>query len=454
MKHPNPSVKVEACKILTQLCTTPTTFITLATLDPIPSLLPLLSSPPPLQKAALTLLLHLSTSDPLLPLLLSHPTISTLIELLRSSPPPTTIAPTLSILTNLSRTETGASLLLQAGTHLEGLHLRRLLLLFLLPPSHPPADPYERVASLLLNVSQLPSGRHFLLSPSTTALSSLTPYVLSPNPTRQSGVLTMFRNLFLDPSSHPLLLSPTLPLLPSLLLLIAGPGDVRPDERPGFFPDVLSAMDPSHPRHPDPAIRRLVLECIVLAARERVGRAYMKERGVYPVLRELHQVHEKGEQGDAGLDEMLYEVVPYFILPEDEEEMRKDRERRPHVEERKGVEGVEERKEETKGPALPAVGGERGVEEDADEKTAALLDELSLASKAVLGDVQQRRAEREKVDRAAREHREEVQRQMESRERVDATVEGEEEGEEDVEDDDLPDLIEEAAAADAINEMD
>ena len=475
LAHPNPSVKTEACKILTQLCSNPTTFTTLASLDPVPSLLPLLSSRPPLQSASLTLLLHLSSSDPFLPLLLSHPTLSTLIELLRSSSsfpsssslPSSSIPPILSILTNLTRTETGAALLMQAGTPLEGLHLRRLLSLFLLPtPPTPspypsassspsPSDPYALVASLLLNISQLPSGRRFLLSASTTPppLPSLVPYILSPNPTRQHGVLTMFRNLFLEASSHPTLLSPSLPLLPSLLLLIAGAGDVRDEERDGFFPSVLAAMQASHPRNPDPAIRRLVLECIVLAAREKAGRVYMKERRVYTVLRELHQVYEKGEEGDKELDEMLYDVVAYFILPEDDEYERE------RVRKVSGGKGVEERKgggEESKEGAQPSLtagdageeGRAGGEEEAADEKTAALLSELSLASKAVEGDVQQRRADREKADRGEREARAEVHRQMETLERVDASVEEGEEGEEANDDDDLPELIDDSAHID------
>ena len=461
LKHPNPSVRQEACKILTQLCTSPSTFTTLASLDPVPLLLPLISSPPPLQSSTLTLLLLLSTSEPFIPVLLSHPTLSTLIELLRTSPspPPSSTPPALSLLVNLTREERGAQQLMQEGTALEGLHLRRLLSWFLLPPF--PNDPYQHVASLLLNVSQLPSGRRWLLSPQLGALASLPAYVLSESEVRQRDVLTMFRNLFLEAVSHPLLLAPSCPLLQHVLLLIAGEGEVREEEREGFFPAVLQAMDASHARHPDPAIRRLCLEIITLCAREKKSRAYLKERRVYPVLRELHQKHEKGERGDAELDAMLYDIVPYLILPEDQQEYEEEVARMRQkaaaaAAEAKRAEG-EERKEPPQPPRqLPAMrqlvplkAGEAVEDEEADEKTAALLADLSVASSAVEGEVQQKRAERESAERDKRQRQADVQRQMEARERVDeALEEGEEDG-----DDDLPDLIEEPAGG-SIDDMD
>ena len=345
---------------------------------------------------------------------------------------------------------------MQEGTPLEGLHLRRLLSWFLLPPF--PTDPYQHVASLLLNVSQLPSGRRWLLSPQSGALASLPAYVLSGSEVRQRDVLTMFRNLFLEAVSHPLLLSPSSPLLQSVLLLIAGEGEVREEEREGFFPAVLQAMDATHARHPDPAIRRLCLEIITLCAREKKSRAYLKERRVYTVMRELHQRYEKSERGDAELDTMLYDIVPYLILPEDQQEYEEEVARMQQkaaaaAAEAKRAEGEERKEAPRQLPPLrelvPLKPGEAVEDEEADEKTAALLADLSVASSAVEGEVRQKRAEWEGAERDKRQREAEVQRQMETRERVDEELEaGKEDG-----DDDLPDLIEEPAGG-SIDDMD
>src|SRR6201999_2921090 len=110
----------------------------------------------------------------------------------------------------------------------------------------------------------------------------------------------------------------------NILLLIAGEGEVREHERPLYLPSVLAAMDPSHRRHPDAAIRRLVLEIITLCARHKPSRLYLKSIAVYPILRELHK-YEKNEhqqqqpQGSKELDEIIYDIVPYFILDEEKE---------------------------------------------------------------------------------------------------------------------------------------
>ena len=475
LRHRNPAVQQESCRILTQLCASPSTLASLASLDVVPALLPITSSPPPVQSSALTLLLVLSTSDPLLPFLLSHPTISTLIELLRTSPspPPPSTLPALQLLVNLTRTEPGAQQLMQEGTPLEGLHMRRLLSWFLLPPFA--GDPYQHVASLLLNVSQLPSGRRWLMAASTGALVGLPRYIVDGGEVRQRDVLTMFRNLFLESASHPLLLQPVHRVLENVLLLLAGEGEVREEERDGFFPSVLRAMTPSHPRHPDASIRRLCLEVITLCAREKQSRAVLKQRRVYPVLRELHRVLEQSERGDKELDDALYDIVAYFILPEDEEAAEEQRRAREAKSARAAAnESLPERKRDSEGECkeekeerlpLPRVKAEVRAREDeleeVDEKTAALLSDLNASSKAVEAEVQRTRAAREEEKRRRRQHADDVQRQMELHERIDdsvenATEEGRGNG---LDEDDLPELIDEgpspsSAAADAIDSMD
>ena len=431
LRHSNPAVQQEACKVLTQLCSAPSAVTALAKLNVVPVLLPLISAPPPLPSLSLTLLVLLSSHDDFTSHLLSQPTVSACMETVRSLPHPSS-SPSLSLLlqllVNLTRVEAGAKQLMQDGTAVESLHMRRLLSLFLLPP--PLSDPYQHIASLLLNVSVLPSGRRWLLSPSSSALQSLPPFILSSSPAvRQRDVLSLFRNLCLEQSSQQLLLAANCALLENCLLLIAGHGEVREEERDGFFPSVLASMSAAHARHPDAAIRRLVLEIIVLLARYAPSRAVLKQRRVYTVLRELHMKHEQDEAagGDRQLDELLYDIVPYFILPEDDEAKGGSRAT------------VEELKDD--GEVL----GTEQKDAAADERTAQLLDELTLSSQAVQAEVETRRAAQQAVAREKAEHDQHVHGQMELRERVDDRVERDDDDDED--EDELPELIEEQPAA-------
>ena len=414
LKHTNPAVKQEACKILTQLCVTPSTFTSLATLNVIPHLLPLVSTTPPLQTQALNLLVELSSHDELAASMLSHSVINICMEQVRTSNSADTAAsslpPLLQLLTNLTRTDKGAALLMQEGSAVETLHIRRLLSMFL-QPLHPAikGDKYAHIASLLLNVSQLPSGRRWLMEQHSGCLASLPQHILSRSAVRQRDILTLFRNLFLEQSNHSRLLQPHYRVLENALLLIAGEGEVRDEERDGLFFSVLAAMtaEPGRQPHSDAAIRRLVLEIVTLAARYKPSRLYLKQRRVYTVLRELHMKWEKKEGfGSDEHDGMLYDIVTYFIL---DEEPDHPPQAAAAAAERKEAGRVEEYKEERK--------------EDVDDKTAQLLSELNVSSDAVQADVQQKRAVQQRLDQVEKERQADIMRQMERIEREDASVE-------------------------------
>ena len=307
LKHTNPAVAQEACKILTQLCVTPSTFTSLVSLNVIPTLLPLVSTTPPLQTAALTLLVQLSSHDELAASMLSHSTVGICMEQVRTSASSNTAAsslpPLLQLLTNLTRTDKGAALLMQEGTAVETLHIRRLLSLFL-QPLHPaiPTDKYAHIASLLLNVSQLPSGQ----AVADGAAVGLSGCAASTHPLLLRSATA--RHPHSIPQPLPRAVQPQLACCSlttaywrTRCCVIAGEGEVREDEREGFFPSVLARHDCSSRAgqpHSDASIRRLVLEIVTLGARYKPSRLYLKERRVYTVLRELH--HEVGEVGRVG----------------------------------------------------------------------------------------------------------------------------------------------------------
>lgn len=78
-------------------------------------------------------------------------------------------------------------------------------------------------------------------------------------------------------------------ILPYLLLPLAGPEPFDEDDAEGM-PDELQLLPDDKKREQDPHLRRILLEAIVLLGTTRPGREYMREKKVYPVLREMHKV--------------------------------------------------------------------------------------------------------------------------------------------------------------------
>ncbi|XP_015273986.1 PREDICTED: protein HGH1 homolog [Gekko japonicus] len=145
---------------------------------------------------------------------------------------------------------------------------------------------------------------------------------------------------------HEWLLSDQVDLLPSLLLPLAGPEEFPEDEMEKLPLD-LQYLPPEKGREPDPEIRKLLLEALLLLTATKPGRLLVRERGTYFILRELHKWEadpgvlaacEKliqvliGDEPEPGMENLLEVEIPAEVeeqlqrLDRGEEEEQQQRE--------------------------------------------------------------------------------------------------------------------------------
>ncbi|KXS14969.1 DUF383-domain-containing protein [Gonapodya prolifera JEL478] len=184
---------------------------------------------------------------------------------------------------------------------------------------------FNFLANVFANVTVTSEGRAlFLAEPPTQQgtetpvplLADLAPFVEHPDIIRRGGVISTIKNCLFDISSHPSLLSPSGPynLIPRLLLPLAGPEDLSEDPQSLDLPPELQLLEPTKAREPDPVLRRMLVECLLLLATTREGRDVMRGCATYLVIREAHMV----ETVEAVSEEM--EKVVDFLMRDEEDE--------------------------------------------------------------------------------------------------------------------------------------
>ncbi|KAJ7173474.1 hypothetical protein C8R46DRAFT_115733 [Mycena filopes] len=170
------------------------------------------------------------------------------------------------------------------------------------------------LASVFANLSTSPAGRNFFLCPRA-------PNVLEPNGAleyplvkilaftehkdtiRRGGVASTLKNCAFHAPGHKAILSPdsedvSVPpsaavapgtdALPYLLLPLAGPEefDLEDQEK---LPDALQFLPPTKTREVDGAIRLMHVETLLLLCHTRWGRDYLRDHGVYEIVRAAHE---------------------------------------------------------------------------------------------------------------------------------------------------------------------
>ncbi|XP_062986030.1 protein HGH1 homolog [Elgaria multicarinata webbii] len=166
---------------------------------------------------------------------------------------------------------------------------------------------------LLSNLSQLPEARQFLLDRSRCVVQRLLPYTqYVGSAIRRGGVVGTLRNCCFDHGSHEWLLSEDVDVLPFLLLPLAGPEEIPEDEMERLPLD-LQYLPPEKQREPDPDIRKMLLEAIMLLTATKPGRQLVREKGTYVVLRELHQ-----QEADPGVLAACEKLIQVLISDEPE----------------------------------------------------------------------------------------------------------------------------------------
>ena len=188
-------------------------------------------------------------------------------------------------------------------------------------------DPYQHVASVLMNITQLESGRKFLMklihkqsapsddkSNSTSHLQLILPELNSPNVHRRRGIAGTLKNCCFSQDSTWWLLN-VVYLDKALLLPLAGPEELSIDEKVGLDPDYWLA-GPGKVREPDNLVRQSLVEAILLLlASGRQSRDTLRQRRTYVIIKMADMVEENEE-----ISERMNECVQYLRRDEEGEE--------------------------------------------------------------------------------------------------------------------------------------
>ncbi|XP_045885373.1 protein HGH1 homolog [Micropterus dolomieu] len=213
------------------------------------------------------------------------------------------------------------------------------------------------IGPLLSNLTQLPEARNFMMDKNRCVIQRLLPFTqYQASVVRRGGVIGTLRNCCFDHANHEWLLSDAVDILPFLLLPLAGPEELTEEENEGLPVD-LQYLPEDKKREEDADIRKMLLETLLLLTATKAGRQTLKDKSVYPIMREFHNwekdVHvtaacEKlvqvliGDEPEQGMENLME-----LEIPEDVEKKLKEAD----IREQQELESEQERmrKEEEEG---------------------------------------------------------------------------------------------------------
>ena len=195
-------------------------------------------------------------------------------------------------------------------------------------------DPYQHIAAVIMNITQLDNGRKFLMKlihhnekedkkdgktstkePTTGShLQSILPQLNSPNITRRQGIAGTLKNCCFAQDSIWWLLN-VIHLDKHLLMTLAGPEELTIDEKVGLDPDYW-LLGPLKKRESNVLVRLYVVEALlILLASGRRSRETLRERRTYVIIKLADMVEENEE-----VSERMLECVQYLRRDEYGEE--------------------------------------------------------------------------------------------------------------------------------------
>ncbi|KAM8867349.1 protein HGH1 homolog [Synchiropus picturatus] len=175
---------------------------------------------------------------------------------------------------------------------------------------------FHYIGPLLSNLTQLPEARTYLMDKERCVIQRLLPFTqFQDSVVRRGGVIGTLRNCCFDHAHHEWLLSDAVDILTFLLLPLAGPEELSEEENEGLPVD-LQYLPEDKKREEDPDIRKMLLETLLLLTATKVGRQTLKEKNVYPIMREFHHWEK-----DAHVVAACEKVVQVLIGDEPEQGM-------------------------------------------------------------------------------------------------------------------------------------
>ncbi|XP_043923636.1 protein HGH1 homolog [Protopterus annectens] len=229
-----------------------------------------------------------------------------------------------SILSNLTREEKSCKKVLQAIQKEEDGGLARLVEAFYTEGYNKKAT-LHYLGPLLSNLTQLPEARQFLLDKDRCVVQRLLPYTqYEGSIIRRGGVVGTIKNCCFDYAYHEWLLGDSVDVLPFLLLPLAGPEEFTEEEMEGLPVD-LQYLPEDKKREPDPDIRKMLIETIMLLTTTKAGRCIVKDKKTYLIMREFHKWEKEpdvitaceklvqvliGDEPEPGMENLMQVKIP------------------------------------------------------------------------------------------------------------------------------------------------
>ncbi|KAL9109954.1 MAG: hypothetical protein Q9227_005477 [Pyrenula ochraceoflavens] len=177
---------------------------------------------------------------------------------------------------------------------------------------------FDYLAYFLADISRHEEGRHYFTQTQpyddVIPITKLTVFTEHRSHVRRKGVASTIKNVAFEVAAHSMLLSELeANLLPYVLLPLAGSEEYSEEESAAMPPD-LQLLPPDKARDADPDILITHLETLLLLTATREGRDILRERKVYPIIRETH-LHVENE----GVREACDRLVQVLLRDEEGE---------------------------------------------------------------------------------------------------------------------------------------
>ncbi|CAB3252653.1 unnamed protein product [Arctia plantaginis] len=190
------------------------------------------------------------------------------------------------ILSNITRIESEAEKLIEIFQP----HLNDLLYAFVNIEYNKRGSNLNFIGPLISNLSCFHSVRKWLTEEKPhIPLLKLLPFCnFTHSNVRRGGAVGTIRNLSFDPQFHDFLISNDVDLLSYLLLPLMGNEEFK-DEEMDELPLTLQYLPKDKVRDDDADIRKMLLETLNKLCVKKKGREFLRDNGVYYVLREYHK---------------------------------------------------------------------------------------------------------------------------------------------------------------------
>lgn len=170
----------------------------------------------------------------------------------------------------------------------------------------------DYLGPIFSNFTQSAKGRNLICQRNLRMFQRILPFVHHEGSIkRRGGAVGVIKNVCFDTSLHEWLFSNDVDVLPYILLPLAG-GEEFDDETNDMLPSELQYLEPTKQREEDVDIRKMLLESLSQLSATRDGRTYLRSKGTYEILRELHKF-ECGKDGDKQTLQCCENVVDVLI---------------------------------------------------------------------------------------------------------------------------------------------